>query len=98
MSFQFYSNVISQASRRLAGGIFTTGLMLIGFGLLIYLMPKLFATLAAIVFFIAGIGTCITALKIFMAQRQIDKGINNEPNEYRKNVQIHTEERYDNLM
>jgi uncharacterized membrane protein len=92
MSFQFYSNVISQASRRIAGGIFATGLMLIGFGLLIYLMPKFFATLAAIVFFIAGIGTCITALKIFMAQRQIDKGTNNESTEYRKNVRIRIEE------
>ena len=92
MSFQFYSNVISQASRRIAGGIFATGLMLIGFGLLIYLMPKFFATLAAIVFFAAGIGTCITALKIFMAQRQIDKGTNNESTEYRKNVRIRIEE------
>ncbi|MGD1043180.1 MAG: hypothetical protein ABR913_09000 [Sedimentisphaerales bacterium] len=92
MSFQFYSNVISQASRRIAGGIFATGLMLIGFGLLIYLYPKFFATLAAIVFFITGIGTCITAIKIFMAQRQIDKGTNNESDEYRKNVRIRIEE------
>jgi uncharacterized membrane protein len=92
MSFQFYSNVISQASRRIAGGIFATGLMLIGFGLLIYIMPKFFATLAAIVFFITGIGTCITALKIFMAQRQIDKGTNNESDEYRKNVRIRIED------
>ncbi|MGD0597445.1 MAG: hypothetical protein ABSA64_07990 [Sedimentisphaerales bacterium] len=92
MSFQFYSNVISQASRRIAGGIFATGLMLIGFGLLIYLYPKFFATLAAIVFFITGIGTCITALKIFLAQRQIDKGTNNESDEYRKNVRIRIEE------
>ena len=92
MSFQFYSNVISQASRRIASGIFTTGLLLIGFGLLIYVYPKFFATLAAIVFFIAGIGTCITALKIFIAQRQIDKGTNNESTEYRKNVRIRIEE------
>jgi len=92
MSFQFYSNVISQASRRIAGGIFATGLMLIGFGLLIYLYPKFFATLAAIVFFITGIGTCVTALKIFIAQRQIDKGTNNESDEYRKNVRIRIEE------
>ena len=92
MSFQFYSNVISQASRRIAGGIFATGLMLIGFGLLIYLMPKLFATIAAIIFFVAGIGTCTTALKIFIAQRQIDKGTNNESDEYRKNVRIRIEE------
>jgi hypothetical protein len=92
MSFQFYSNVISQASRRIAGGIFATGLMLIGFGLLIYLYPKFFATLAAMVFFAVGIGTCITALKIFMAQRRIDKNINNESTEYRENVRIRIEE------
>jgi uncharacterized membrane protein len=92
MPFQFYSNIISQASRKIAGGIFTTGLMLIGFGLLIYLLPKFFATLAAMVFFIAGIGTCITALKIFVAQRQIDKRTNNESTEYRKNVRIRIEE------
>jgi hypothetical protein len=66
--------------------------MLIGFGLLIYLMPKFFATLAAIVFFVTGIGTCITALKIFIAQRQINKGTNNESTEYRKNVRIRIEE------
>jgi hypothetical protein len=92
MSFQFYSNVISQASRRIAGGIFTTGLMLIGFGLLIYLYPKFFATLAAMVFFAAGFGTCITALKIFAAQHRIDKNINNEPTEYRENVRIRIED------
>jgi protein-S-isoprenylcysteine O-methyltransferase Ste14 len=66
--------------------------MLIGFGLLIYLMPKLFATLAAIVFFIAGIGTCTTALKIFVAQRHIDKEVKDESDDYRKNVRIRIEE------
>ena len=90
MSFQFYSNVISQASRRIAGGIFATGLMLIGFGLLIYLYPTFFATLAAMVFFVVGLGTCITALKIFAAQHRMNKNINNESNEYRENVRIKT--------
>lgn len=92
MSFQFYSNVISQASRRIAGGIFATGLMLIGFGLLIYLLPKFFATLAAIVFFVASIGTCTTALKIFAAQYRMNKNINNESTEYRENVRIRIED------
>ncbi|MGD0572965.1 MAG: hypothetical protein ABSB11_08070 [Sedimentisphaerales bacterium] len=92
MSFQFYSNVISQASRRIAGGIFATGLMLIGFGLLIYLYPKFFATLAAIVFFVTGIGTCTTALKIFAAQHRMNRNINNESNEYRENVRIRIED------
>jgi hypothetical protein len=95
MPFQFYSTILSQASRRLAGGILATGLTLISFGLLIYLLPRLFATLAAIIFFAAGVGTCITAIKIFAAQRQMDKNIDNGSTEYRKNVQIHLEEHYD---
>ena len=92
MSFQFYSNVISQASRRIASGIFTTGLLLIGFGLLIYVYPKFFATLAAMIFFVAGLGTCITALKIFAAQHRMNKNINNESAEYRENVRIRIED------
>jgi hypothetical protein len=91
MAFQFYSNVISQASRKIASGIFTTGLLLIGFGLLIYLYPKFFATLAAMVFFAAGLGTCITAIKIFAAHRQLNKEMNKESNEYRENVRIRIE-------
>ena len=94
MPFRFYSNIISQASRRLAGGMLATGLALISFGLLIYLLPKFFATLAALIFFVAGIGTCITAIKIFFAQRQIDKATGDESNEYRENVQIHVKNHY----
>jgi hypothetical protein len=90
MSFQFYSNIISQTSRKIASGIFTTGLLLIGFGLLIYLYPKFFATLAAMVFFAVGLGTCITALKIFAAQHRLNKEMNKESNEYRENVRIRT--------
>ena len=91
MPFQFYSNIISQTSRKIAGGIFTTGLLLIGFGLLIYLYPKFFATLAAMVFFAAGLGTCITAIKIFAAQHRLNKEMNKESNEYRENVRIRIE-------
>jgi len=96
MPFRFYSTILSQASRRLAGGILATGLALIGFGLLIYLLPRLFATLAAMVFFVVGIGTCVTAIKIFSAQRHIDKEINDKPAEYRENVRIHGESHYEN--
>ena len=91
MPFQFYSNIISQTSRKIASGIFTTGLMLIGFGLLIYLYPKFFATLAAMVFFAVGLGTCITAIKIFTTQHRLNKEMNKESNEYRDNVRIRIE-------
>lgn len=94
MSFQFYSNIISQASKRVAGGIFAAGLALIGFGVLIYLFPALFATIVAVIFFIMGLGACTTAIKIYVAQQAINKQINShddESDDYRKNVRIKIE-------
>ena len=92
MSFRFYTNMISQASRNIAAGIFIVGLLLIGFGVIILALPEIFALLAAAVFFIAGLGCAITAVKIFLAQRKLDK-INSDFSEpYRENVQIHIEE------
>jgi hypothetical protein len=94
MSFQFYSNVISQASKRVAGGIFTTGLALIGFAVCIYLFPALFATIVAVILCAMGIGACVTAVKIYIAQRAINKEIcreENESDDYRRNVRIKIE-------
>ena len=95
MSFRFYTNMISQASKSVAAGIFIVGMILIGFGFMIYLLPKLFATLAAIVFFTFGIGCAATAIRIFLAQRQFDKFNSDDSDNYRKNVTIHTEEYYE---
>ena len=95
MSFRFYTNAISQVSRAAAAGIFILGLLLVGFGLLIYALPKFFATLAAIVFFVAGIGCAITAVKIFLAQRKLYKPGSIDSDGYRKNVHIHIEEHYE---
>jgi hypothetical protein len=96
MSFRFYTNMISQASRNFAAGLFITGLLLIGFGFLVYVLRDLFAVLASIVFFVCGIGCGITAIKIFLAQRELDKMSSDEGMAgYRRNVRIHTEEYYD---
>ncbi len=95
MGFRYYTNIISQASRTIAAGIFTVGLVLIGFGFMIYLLPKFFATLAAVVFFVAGAGCGITAIKIFLTQRKLDRLNSDDSQRYRKNVQIRTEEYYD---
>jgi len=98
MVFRLYTNAISQASRAFAAGIFIIGLLLIGFGLLIYLLPKFFATLAAIVFFVAGIGCATTATKIFLAQRGIERRLGGgDEDGYRRNVQIHIEDDYDSV-
>lgn len=86
--------MISQASKRIAGGIFIIGLALIGFGVLIYLFPAIFATIVAVVFCVTGFGICVTAVKIYFAQRAIDKQMQNHDNEsgdYRKNVRIRIE-------
>jgi len=99
MSFRFYSNIISQASRNFAAGLFITGLLLIGFGFLVYVLRDLFAILASIVFFVAGLACGTTAVKIFLAQRKLDKMDSDDgAMDYRRNVQIHSEESYEHYM
>ena len=95
MSFRFYTNTISHASRNFAAGLFIVGLLLIGFGFLVYILRDVFAVLASIVFFVTGIGCGITAVKIFLAQRELDKAASDDSPGYRENVQIHIEEHYD---
>ena len=99
MNFRFYTNAISQASRKVASGIFIVGLVLIGFGGIILALPEIFAFLAAAVFFFVGLGCAITAVKIFLAQRKLDKinndNIGDDSQGYRGNVHIHIEEHYD---
>ncbi len=95
MNFRFYTNAVSQASRTAASVIFTIGLLLTGFGVVILALPEIFAFLAAAVFFIAGLGCGITAVKIYLAQKRLNKMTTDDSAGYRKNVQIHTEEHYD---
>ena len=71
------------------------GLLLSGFGILILALPALFAMLAAAVFFIVGAGCVGTAIKIFLAQRQINKINSDDSAGYRENVRIHIEDDYD---
>jgi len=92
MSLRFYTNIISGASRAAAAWMFTTGLSIIGFGVLIYLLPRLFATLAAIIFFLIGFSGVVTAIKIFIAQKQSDKNNSEDLYAYRQNVRIHNED------
>ena len=95
MSFRFYRNAVSQASRAFAKGTFITGLLLIGFGVLILALSEIFVFLAAGVFFIAGIGCAITGVKIFMSQRRFEKNNSEVAEGYRQNVRIHIDEHRD---
>jgi len=67
-------------------------MVLVGFGFLIYLLPKFFAALAAMVFCMVGIGCFFTAIKIFMATRNQQSNMN-PTQDYRENVRIRIEDR-----
>jgi len=94
MSFQFYTNLISQTSRAFARWLFIIGLMLVGFGLLVYWLRDIFAFIAAGLFVFAGIGCAVTAIKIYFSQRRFDK-MNRPSDEHRENVRVRFEEHYD---
>jgi hypothetical protein len=95
MAFRFYSNTLSQATKGAATFVFIIGLLLIGFGVVIIAFPEIFAFLAAMIFFIAGLGCAGTALKIFLASRQM-RGSDSAPsNEHRENVRIHELDDFD---
>ena len=88
MDFRFYSNMLSQASKNAAAVIFVSGMMLIGFGFLIYVLRDLFAVLFAILFCAAGLGCMATAVKIFWSAG----GFSKSDSPYRENVRIHYED------
>jgi hypothetical protein len=94
MSFRFYTNMMSQASRNFAWGLFVTGLVLIGFGFLVFVLRDLFAFLAAALFIFAGVGCGITAVRIYFAQRRINRAMKTPGDEYRENVRIHIDDHF----
>ena len=95
MVLRFYTNRLSEASRTVAAGIMIVGLLLMGFGVIILALPEFFASSAAIVFSIAGVGCGVTAVKIIWAQHRLDRMTSDDPHGYRKNVRIHVQDRDD---
>ena len=91
MSFKIFTNMISLASRRMAGGILFSGLVLAAFGVLLIEFPKFFAYIAAGFFFIAAGLLIVTSLKIYIAgwrfKRTIDS-FSNPPSDGRENVRV----------
>lgn len=93
--FKMYSNMLGLASTKMAKGAFVTGLLLIGFGILIIALPELFAMLAAIVFFIAGLSSISVAVKILLAKKKMNQFAENVNNAYRENVNIHIDSEFE---
>ena len=85
----FRNSQFTQISQGLARGSLVTGLLLIGFGMLVFVLRDLFAFLAAAIFFMAGfsaIGYAIRTWIMLMKQRK-------QPDIYRDNVNIHYDDK-----
>lgn len=92
MSFRFYTNMISQASRSLASIILIVGLLLIGFGIIILAFPEVFAFIAAGLSFVAGLILCTTAVKIYLAQRRFCNHADNQSYSSRETIAAYSDE------
>ena len=92
MSFQYYSNLVSKGTRNFASGVFITGMLLIGFGFLIWVLRELFAMLFAVLFCIMGIGCLVTGVKIFWSVSRFEKMHRSGGGAYRENVHIRIED------
>lgn len=93
MAFRYYSNFVTSASKNVAAGIFVVGLLLIGFGFLVWVLKELFAILAAVIFSIAGVSCIGTAIRIYLASRRMDRqSRGGQEDIYRDNVRIHRPE------
>jgi len=95
MFYRHYTNAVSQASKTAAWWFVVVGLLLIGFGMLVWVLKEIFALLAAALFFVVGFFCGVTGIKIYVAQRQIDKISEGGADGYRKNVRIRMEEDID---
>ena len=87
--FFVHGNPMAQATRGLAKGSFIFGLLLIGFGMLVFILRDLFAFLAAAVFFMAGFSAIGYAIRMFLLQHKMRKS----GQMYRDNVEIHYDDR-----
>jgi hypothetical protein len=86
---------MSQATKGLAKGSLVLGLLLIGFGMLVFILRDLFALLAAGIFFIAGFSAIGYAVKLFIAAHRMEKDTSGPDGAYRENVNIRTDDHYD---
>jgi hypothetical protein len=91
---------MSQATQGLALTVLIIGMMLIGFAMLIFALPELFAYLAAGVFFFIGLSVVGYSIRLFMTasylKRSADHAAENDDGEGfsagRKYIHVDVEE------
>jgi hypothetical protein len=91
MFFNFYSNSFNQISKGYAKGLFVVGLLLTGFGTLVWILKEVLAVIAAAIFIIVGCICCFNAVRIFISTLKTNKDNNGRSD----NVKIRIEQDLD---
>jgi hypothetical protein len=89
MLFNFYSNSFSGISKGFAKGLFVTGLLIFGFGLLVWIFRQVLAVIAAAIFMVVGVVCCLNAIRIYYISWKSSRNDNNAGRS--DNVKIHIE-------
>ncbi|MEN6385639.1 MAG: hypothetical protein ABFD79_10625 [Phycisphaerales bacterium] len=90
MLFNFYSNSFSGISKNFAKGLFVTGLLIFGFGLLVWIFRQVLAVIAAAIFMAVGVGLCLKAIRIYYIEWKSGRHDDDDDNSGRSsNVRIH---------
>ena len=84
----FQDNQFRQATQGLAKGSLIIGLILIGFGMLVFVLRDLFAFIAAAIFFMAGFSAIGYAIRLFILQWKMRK----DKSVHREGVEVHFED------
>lgn len=73
--FQFFyqNDPLRRATKSMAKGSFLAGLVLIGLGLLVWLLRAVFAIIAMIIFLMAGFSAIGYSIRLFIVQHQMKK-------------------------
>jgi len=86
--FFIHGNPFRQATTQAAKVSLFTGLLLIGLGLLVWLLRAIIAIVFMIIFFMAGFSAIGWAIRLFIAQWKMRK----DSAVYREGVEVHFEE------
>gem|GEM_PF-414418 len=81
-------NPFRQATQGLAKGSLITGLFLIGFGMLVFILRDIFAFIAAAIFFMAGFSAIAYSIRLFILQWKMRQ----DKSAYREGVEVHFED------
>ncbi len=88
MFFRQYNNSLNQLSRGFAKGIFIIGLLLIGFGVLVYVLKEVLAAIAAAIFVVVGFLCCANAIRIYFSCHDLRDTDSGDDSDGRDNVRI----------